>query len=107
MRQVQADAGSSAEAARGIARLIAGLEPRVARLEQQLREVEVPPSEREFASRYVELTEEVNNLLAAARVAAEKTDIETFQALTERANAAVAKRNRLVASHGGFERCGN
>ena len=55
----------------------------------------------------MELTEEVNNLLAAARVAAEKVDIETFQALTKRANAAVAKRNRLVASHGGFKRCGD
>lgn len=79
----------------------------MARLEQRLREVEVPPSEREFATRYVELTEEVNNLLAAARVAAEKADIETFQALTERSNAAAAKRDRLVASHGGFERCGD
>jgi hypothetical protein len=104
--QVKSEASSSREAARGTARIIARLEPRVAGLERELRMVEVPPAERGFAARYIELTEEIGNLLAASRVAAEKNDAQTFQGLTQRSEALVAERDRLVERHGGFRSCG-
>jgi hypothetical protein len=104
--QVKSEASSSREAARETARIIARLEPRVATLERELRMVEVPRAERGFAARYIELTEEIDNLLSASRVAAEKNDAQTFQGLSERSEALASERDRLVERHGGFKSCG-